>query len=328
MCFFKKKIVGIDIGASAIKIVELSRRGRRVTLENYGQIKSGLIQKEPLFNENGGMLAKDNVSLAIKAILDEARIKTKKAVFAMPDFLTFCASFDLPPMTEKEIPEAIRYNALQYITLPISEVTLDWKILKNPNQGQPSHEVSAWQGKNSGAKVFLTAVPNQMLQDYQNIAIHAGLQLYALEAEVFGLSKALVKNNKKTVCLIDIGAKSSTINIVDNGFLKRSFSSSFNSNQLHSADLSVFSQLLEEVRGITAEFLQQEQKNVEEFYLTGGAANMPGIKEYFTQNLKGAVSVPNCFSDMSYPAKLGQTLKELSPSFSVAVGAALGGLES
>lgn len=345
--FFPKKMVGIDIGTSSIKIVEISRWGNGKTLENYSQVALADISKTPLNSpKDNRPISNDLFPKVIRGMLDEARIKTKAAIFSIPDFSTFCTSFDIPPMTEKEIPDAIRYNASQYITLPITEVTLDWHILPR----SPSD-------KNVPIKVFLIAVPNQVIQEYQAMARLAGLQLHALEAEALGIARALVKDDKKVVCLVDIGVQSSTINIVDRGFLKKSYSFNFNSGQLShvvSSTLGVgleqaetiknkeglmyhrqdvvktlyisVAPLLIEIKSVCAEFLQSEQKQIDQIYLTGGTSNLPGLKEHFSESLNIPVSVPNCFSEFLYPPILEETLKEMSPSFSVAVGVALGGI--
>ncbi len=342
-------MLGIDIGTASIKVVEISRWGSGYTLENYGEIKSSLIFKEaPTSSEkSSSLLSTEFVAKGVKGILEEAKIKTKEVVFSIPDFSTFCTSFEIPPMPENEIAGAIQYNASQYVTLPISEVTLDWKIIPNPMAD-----------KNTPLKVFLIAVPNQVIKEYQQLASMAGLELYALEAEALGITRALVKSNKKTVCLMDIGVQSSTVNIVDNGYLRKSYSFNFYSNKLLQAISSalgiesvkaeeilrkegvtssrpgvaqtlylLINPLIVEIKNISAEFLQSEQKQVEEIYLTGGTANMPGLKEYFTESLKKSVYVSNCFSDFLYPPILEETLREMAPRFSVAIGVALGGLD-
>lgn len=347
--FFPRRMVGIDIGASSVKVVEISRWGKGNTLENYGEVKSDAIYKKFATDAEkpGNFFSVDFVSKTIRAILDEAKIKTRESVFSAPDFSTFCTSFDMPHMPAKEIPGAIQYNASQYITLPISEVALDWQIISAPSGD-----------KKSSIKVFLTAMPNQIVQEYKEIAKMSGLELYALEAEALSAVRALVKNGKKTICLMDIGVQSSTINIIDNGFLKRSYSFNFRGSQLSKAVSSaleieldkaeeiknkegilssrpdvaetlylLINPLLAEIKSISGEFLQSEQKDVEEIYLTGGAANLPGLKEYFAESLKKDVYIPNCFSDFLYPPILEETVKEISPRFSVAIGAALGGLE-
>jgi type IV pilus assembly protein PilM len=346
--FFPQKMVGVDIGTSAIKVVEISRWGKSKTLENYGEILANVISQGSIKDGKPGsnLISSDAAVSAIKAILSEARIKTKAAIFSVPDFSTFCTSFELPPMTEKEIPGAILYNASQYITLPISEVALDWRIIPNMQAG-------------GAIKVFLVAIPNQVIQEYQNIAKLAGLQLHALESEMLGISRVLVKDHQKTICLMDIGVQSSTVNIIDKGFLKRSYSFNFNSNQLEYAIASALSTdyvtaekvkniegllsekqgvketlsllidpLLIEIKNISSEFLQAEQKEVDEIYITGGTANLPGLKEYFSENLKKNVVIPNCFAEFLYPPVLEGTLREMSPRFSAAIGVALGGLEA
>ena len=124
-------------------------------------------------------------------------------------------------MNANELTEAVYYNASQYIPLPITETTLDWKLI----EGTPGD-------KQSALKIFLVAIPNQTIQDYQKVAQLAGIELYAVEAEALGLVRSLVRENKNCVCLIDIGVQSTTINIVDKKNLKKSYSFDFAGGQL------------------------------------------------------------------------------------------------
>ncbi len=349
--FFPKKMLGVDIGTSAVKVVEISRWGQGKTLENYGEIKSSSLYKEPFRNMEGGSYLLSNyfVSRAIRAVLDEARIKTRAAIFSIPDFSTFCTSFELPPMEESEIKDAVYYNASQYIPLPVSEATLDWQLVG----GVPGR-------KQSTLKIFLVAIPNHIIEDYQKVAQMAGIELYAVEAEALGLVRSLIKNNNKDhSCLIDIGVQSTTINIVYKNSLKKSYSFDFAGGQLTHSIASILDlanesaeeiknkegltsnqkeisktlyllvdPLVLEVKRVLADFYQQEGKDVDNIYLTGGTSKLPGLREYFAEVLKKNVEIPNCFSDILYPPILGKTVEELAPSFSVATGVALGGLET
>lgn len=350
--FLPKKMLGVDIGTSSVKLVEVSKWGGGKTLENYGEIRSESLYKDQDYEnsfEKGSYLLSDYfVSRAIRAILDEAKITTNAAIFSVPDYSTFCTSFELPAMPEKEIAEAVRYHAPQYIPLPISETTLDWKIINN----KPGD-------KKSEIKVFLVSIPNQVVAGYQRVAAMAGLELYALEAEVFALCRSLIKDNKKTICLIDIGVQSTTINIVDNGTLVKSYSFGFAGGQLTRAVSSVLSlniaesekiknnqglisskeevvktlyllidPLITEIKKVNLDFYQREEREIQEIYLTGGTANLPGLKEYFSEVFNKKIEIPNCFSDILYPPILQDTLKKMGPSFSVALGLSLGGLEN
>lgn len=348
--FFPKKMLGVDIATSSVKVVELSRWGQGKTLENYGEIRSSSLYKESFRNVRKGSYLLSNyfVSRAVRAVLDEARIKTKAAIFSIPDFSCFCVSFDLPPMGQKEIASAVHFNATQHIPLPITETTLDWKLIS----GQPGD------GK-SNLKIFLVAIPNQIIRDCQEVARLAGLDLYAVEAEALGLVRSLAKDNKKCVCLVDIGVQSTTINIIDRGNLKKSYSFDFAGSQLTYAVSSVsglgdaeaeeiknkegltstqgeitknlyllIDPLLVEVKKIMLNFYSQENKDIDEIYLTGGTSSLPGLREYFKDVLKKEVESPNCFSDFLYPPILGRTLEKMAPRYSVAIGVALGGLET
>jgi type IV pilus assembly protein PilM len=354
--FFPKKMLGIDIGTASIKVVELSRWGQGKTLENYGEIKSVSLYKEPFRNVDKGSYLLSNyfVSRAVRAVLDEARIKTKAVIFSIPDFSTFCTSFELPPMTKAELPEAVYYNASQYIPLPVTETVLDWKLIGGtPGDNQSSLEI------------FLVAIPNQTVQDYQTVAKMAGLELYAVEAEALGLARSFTKGlplqtgNRNCICMVDIGVQSTTVNIIDRQNLRKSYSIDFAGSQLTYSIASALGlghaeaeelknkeglvskkeeisktlylmvdPLIIEVKKILADFYQQTGKDADVIYLTGGTASLPGLKEYFTEIMKKKVEIPNCFSDLLYPPILGDTLEKMAPSFSVATGVALGGLET
>lgn len=346
--FFPKKMIGIDIGTASVKIVELSRWGQGKTLENYGEIKSGSLYKEPFRSTEKGSYLLSNyfVSRAVRAILDEARIRTRAAIFSIPDFSTFCTFFELPPMPSSEIANAVYYNASQFVPLPVNEITLDWKLVGGtPGDGK------------TPLKIFLVAIPNQVIQDYQKVAQMAGLELYAVEAEVLGLTRALVRENKNCACVIDIGVQSTTINIIDKKNLRKSYSFDFAGGQLTYTLASVLGlghseaeliktnegltsskeeisktlyllvdPLIIEIRKVLSEFYQQEGKEIDKIYLTGGTSGLPGLREYFAEVLKKDTEIPNCFSELLYPPILGESLKKMAPSFSVATGVALGGL--
>lgn len=347
--FFPKRMVGIDIGTSSVKLVELSRWGQGRTLENYGEIKASSLFKESFRGTGKGSYVLSNyfISRAIRAILDEAKIKTRAAIFSIPDFSTFCTSFELPPMDVEEISGAVYYNASQYIPLPIGETTLDWKLIGGvPGDGR------------STLKIFLIAIPNQTITDYHEIARLAGLELYAVEAEALGLVRSLVRDGRSCICLVDVGVQSTTINIIEKKVLKKSYSIDFAGGQLtygvstalgleNSAAEAVkksegltsqkeeisktlymlVDPLVIEIKNVLADFYQQGGKDVDAVYLTGGTSGLPGLKEYVAEVLKKKVEVPNCFYEFLYPPILGQTLEKLAPSFSVATGVAMGGLE-
>ncbi|KPJ56300.1 hypothetical protein AMJ49_05235 [Parcubacteria bacterium DG_74_2] len=346
---FSQRSLGIDIGTFSIKIVELSRQGERIKLENYGEMRSRVLYKQPFrtFEKSSLSLSSKDISRAIKAILEETKISAKTATLSIPDFSSFFTSFELPPMSQEEIPQAVEFEARQHIPLHLSEVSLDWQII---DQKKPSLE------ETSRIKILLVAVPKEVIYQYQAIVTPFSFKNFALEAEAFALLRSLVKEEEKVVCLIDIGAQSTTASIIDKGVLKESYSFDvFSGNQLTqvlSKALDVdfgraeklkkkygllvnankkISQILVpsvnliliEAEKICRQFRRTGKKEVNKFILAGGSARLPGLKEYFSDHFKKEVVIGNPFSDIFYAPILEKHLKEIGPGFAIAVGAGL-----
>ena len=349
---FSQRSLGIDIGTFSIKIVELSRQGKRIKLENYGEMKSKALYKQPFrtFQKSSLTLSSKDISRAIKAILEETKTQGKTATLSIPDFSTFFTSFELPPMTEEEIPQAVEFEARQHIPLHLSEVSLDWQVIKGD---KPKGEISR-------IKILLVAVPKEVIYQYQTIVEPFAFKSFALEAEAFGLLRSLIKEDKEIICLIDIGAQSTTASIIDNQVLKESYSFDvFSGNQLThvlTKALDVKREqaekmkkkygllvdtdkriagilapsvnlILVEIEKICRQFRRTEKKEINKFILSGGSARLPGLKQYFSDHFKKQVIVGDPFSNIFYPPILDKTLKKLGPTFAIAVGAALRNLK-
>ncbi|MBD3208647.1 MAG: type IV pilus assembly protein PilM [Candidatus Nealsonbacteria bacterium] len=348
-----QKSVGIDIGTSSIKLVELSTWAGRKKLENYGEIYASVFYKKQFrtFEKNTLLLSDKDVSKAVKAVMLEAGIESKGVCFSIPDFSTFFTTFELPPMSQEEIPQAVKMEARQHIPLPLGEVTIDWQVLTKNT-------------KKSNVKILLAAVPNEVINQYQAIANHLDLEMIALEAEVFALKRALVgREEEKAVALIDIGARSTSCSIVDDGTLEISRSFDMGGDSLVeriSKGLSVSYEeadklkkrygilpaknnsqenevgriisplvdlILREIERVCTDFSIKKRKEVEKMVLCGGNALIPGIREHFKDYFKNKeIKVADPFEPLYYPPILEGTLDKMGPSYSVAVGMALRGL--
>jgi len=333
-----QRFLGIDVGTHSIKIVELSQAGKRKKLENYGEMAAASLYEKSFrnFEKNTLNVSSDEVGKTIRGIMQEANMKSRKAYFSIPDFSSFFTTLTLPSMNKEEIPQAVRYQARQHIPLPLSEVTLDWQDV-------------------GGGKVLLVAVPTEIIYQYQKIARDAQLELMSMEAEVFSLTRALVGQEKEPFVLIDIGARSTTVSIIENGKLRASHSfdvggSNFTDSVskglyvgykeaeevkqkkgLFSEDgresfLPLVDMLVEEVKKISHSYFLKEQVNIQKVIIAGGSANFPGLKEYFSDGLAKNVEIANPFASLYYPPVLEDVLKTMGPSYAIAVGAALSGL--
>ena len=355
---FPKKFLGIDIGTSFIKIVEVSRFGYRKKLENYGELSAKVLYEKPFRNFENSTLSfsTEDTARAISAILKEAKIKTRQAIFSIPDFSTFFTNFDLPPMTKKELPQAVRYEAKQHVPLPLEEVTLDWQVI----DGKVSER------EKTKLKILLATVPNEVINQYRQIAKLAEVQLLSLEAEVFGLLRSLINQDEKgNIAIIDIGAQSTTCNIIKKRNLYLSYSFDMSGNDLtktiskalstdyQSAEdlkkkygisgqdiiedrvkedvkqvlIPLIDVIIREVEQIFSNFSQKEGSGIDKIILAGGTALMPGLKEYLSESFKKEIEIANPFSDIFYPPILENSLKQMGPSYAIALGIALRGLE-
>jgi type IV pilus assembly protein PilM len=350
---FPKSFLGIDIGTSAIKGVELSSFGAKTSLTNYFILPTFLFYQKEIEESKKSIifLPSEELAEAIKTATQAAKIKAKNCVFSLPDFLTFFTTINLPPMKREEIGPAVKIEARKYIPVPIKEVTLDWQIVENP------HLEKGW-------NILLVAIPNELIYKYQKIALLANLKILGLEAEIFSLIRSLIQNEdkEKTVAILDIGVKSTTCTIIERGILKAYHSlniSTFSLSEKLSQELeidlnlaeklkkiwgfsieglpleakekeiyqSIFSlglnPLLNEIDRILRNFYLKEGKEVDKIILTGGSGKIPGLLQFLEKHFKKEVGLGNPFSKISYPPQLEGTLRKIGPLLSVATGAAL-----
>jgi len=352
--FRKKSFLGVDIGTSAIRLVELSRKKSNYFLSNYGEVSSSAFKKRPfrIFYKNTVSLSNKEIAEAIKSILDEANITTREVSFAIPDFASFFTSFEIPAMDEDEIPQAIQYEVRPYVPLPVNEVALDWIVIA----GQPF---------STPLKVLVVAIPNDIIVQYQEIAQLAELELKTLESEVFALARTVKKglenrdDAKKILGLLDIGARSTTCSVIENGLLKSSHSFQLGGNELNEVvakSLNIdynrgeelknkkglvpkdkedirkiltplVDSILEEAKETFRHFFIEEGKEVEKIILAGGVSLMPGFKEYCSTSFGKPAIILDPFLNINCPKVLAKTLGEMGPSYAIAVGLALKGLE-
>lgn len=355
---FTKKFLGIDIGTTSIKMVELEDAGRGLALANYGQIDLNLVENQESDIEERGRAMADfsagEIAEMIQTIMAEAKIKTRQCALSIPDFLTFFTSFSLPPMTEKEIAAAVIFEARQHIPLPIDSVTIDWQLIGGAF------------GKPEKMEVAVTAVPNEIIAKYKEIAQKANLQMMLMEAEAFGLAKALIPEGEAAaVCLIDIGMQSTVCNLVQNKVLRYSHSFDRGAEYLF-CDLSrqmpierevinaakkkygfkifslmdpdikekmekpfkeAFIPILQEIEMALGDFRRSSGIDAAKIILSGGAAAAPEIKSQFENHFHKEVLVADPFARIAYPREIAEEIKNIGPSYAAAVGMACRGFD-
>ncbi len=339
-----KKCLGIDIGTTSIKIIELFEEDGQITLNNYGIASIKDITGRSLRSNSGADFSSSlgAVSDTIGSILKETGMKTKNSIFSIPDFSSFFTSFEVPKMKKSEVESAIQFQARQRVPLPLNEVTLDWKLTKlRKEQGEEMVEV------------LLLAVPNDTIKNYRAIAKKSGLEVGSLDAETFGLAKVFGEE-KKTVTVVDIGDQTTTVNIIENKIPKHSHSLDiagkdftegvailpevdYNDSESEQEKASEVSQkvkkslsqdLSSKVKEVCDGFEKERGEKIDDIVITGGASNFKEIKDALSNNFS-SVSQSNSFKKIKYPSVLKPIIeKDLSSLCSVAIGMALEGIKS
>jgi len=349
--FLKKRkatSLGIDIGTSSIKMVELTKGEDVLKLTNYAEIISPKLERKsftPLEMSSTQVLG-EGIAELIKKTLKEAQVRTRLASISIPVFSSFITTMTLPSMTKEEVAQAVTFQARQYIPVPISEVVLDWTLLKEIPEGGPPQKIP----------ILLVAVPEEIIRKYTDIAALSGLQVKALEVETFSLARSLIQDDKSSICLVDFGARGTNITIVDGGMVKvcrsietsgsemtKVLAGSLNIDFKRAEDIKkergirrgggeeeisqIISPLVDiiffEIEKITAIYFQKNGTRVVKFILTGGTAKLPGLVEYFVEKFGREVRIGDPFRGIECPPVLTPILKEIGPSFAVAVGLAM-----
>ncbi|MBI5912837.1 pilus assembly protein PilM [Candidatus Azambacteria bacterium] len=365
-----KSFLGVDIGTSAIKVVQLSKEKDTYRLENYGEIKFSE-EEAPMevYQQSSLKMLDEQVADLLKKIIAETGITATQAAFSLPVFSSFSTIIELPPMPKDEMEKAIQFEARQYVPIPISEVSLDSlvigeehkihaenKISARTEEGQQKEGQPPAQQKKKHVEVLLVAVPNEIKKKYQRIAELAGLNLIALEMETFPLARALLKGDPTITVIADVGARSTDICIVDNGFVRishnfefsgvditKAFAAFTKSNFIEAerakkvtglnltpgqlaeakALVGIVDNITNEIDRIIHSYFNKTGREVKRVVLSGGVSFMPGFVERLQEKLNAPVMVGKPFENLVWQKELERTLADIGPSFGVAVGLAM-----
>jgi type IV pilus assembly protein PilM len=223
----KKPFVGVDLGGGGIKVVELLNEKGRARLFTYG-FTERLPGAEPLNFVDDPKEAGE----LLKKIFLKAKITSQKAVAGLPIASVFSSVITVPKGSDKDLQEAIQYQARKLIPVPLEDMVLDFRPINVPSVLAKASSSAKAAGDKSAkgadeaktVPVLITGASRAMVQKYVTTFRAAGLELDSLETEAFGLIRSLVGKDRATTMIVDIGAVRTNIIIVENGipFVTRS----------------------------------------------------------------------------------------------------------
>ncbi|MFZ3043496.1 MAG: type IV pilus assembly protein PilM [Minisyncoccia bacterium] len=350
----EKSVIGIDIGTSSLKVVQLRKQHGQAVLETYGELSLG-----PYSGGEAGQatnLSAEQITETLKDLLREAKVTTKSCGVSIPYARSLLTLVELPYRADpKEQRTVIELEARKYIPVPITEVQLDWFIVPETSPGQ-SPGGGAVDAQKSKVSVFLVAVHNDELALLQGIAAGAGLEASFYEIEIFSTIRAVVDEPVKPVMVLDVGAASTKAYVVEHGVVALSHAISVGSqditraiavssnvsiaqaealkksqglgdgDELGSPEL-VFSRIFSEVRRVLMQFETTHQRSITSIIFTGGGGVTKELGVYAKNVFSIDVHVADPFAKTEAPAFMRPVLEEIGPEFAVAVGLALRKLE-
>ncbi len=232
-------MLGVDIGPSGIKIVELVPEKGRLRLSTYGYAEYAAVSSEaPSLLDNP-----DKAVELIRAIIKDSGMKATRAVAALPSAQVFQTIVVIPQVkTKEEVKAMIETQTAKLLPLPMAEMIVDSNVLdkellpKEAGQEKKEKKEEKQEQKEAAApeapkaeekkhiRVLVTAAPRTLVQKYVDIFRKAKLDLVSLETEVFALIRSLVGKDKSRIMVADMGFAQANISIIDKGvpYLARS----------------------------------------------------------------------------------------------------------
>ena len=217
-----QSVLGIDIGSSSIKVVQISRKNGHAVLETYGELSLG-----PYAGKGVGEATNLPLEKIIEAVGDllrekEVNITTKICGMAIPFASSLMAVVEMPALPQKQLAEMVPLEARKYIPVPISEVTLDWYVIpkdKNPEEDYPSADTGVKPGFQK-VEVLIVALHNETINSYKDIVTRSSLEADFFEIEIFSTMRSTLDQEIAPVLIVDMGATSTKLYIVESFALR------------------------------------------------------------------------------------------------------------
>src|SRR5580704_14882452 len=326
-----RQLVGLDIGSSSIKAVEL-----RSTKAGYELVSFGMETLAPDTVVDGAIMDAPQVANAISKIFDAQRIKTKNVATSVSGHSVIVKRVPLPLMTEDELYDRIPSEASQHIPFDIADVNLSYQLLESMD---------------AQMDVLLVAVKKDKILNHTNVLAQAGKTPVVVDIDAFGLQNCFEMNYEpdagQTVALLNIGASVMNINIVSVGgnqftdALQKELDLSYEDAErlkkgetLPSVTDEQKQQILRSVSDILTLEIQKtfdffrataSGENIQRIVVAGGTARVPGLVDLLREEFAMPVEELNPFRKVLVnPSRHSDDqIREMSPRLAIAVGLAL-----
>jgi type IV pilus assembly protein PilM len=196
-----KNVVGLDIGSSAIKLVELKEKKGG----SYSLVKLGIERLSPEAIVDGSIMDSSMVVETISRLNTEKGVKNSNYATSLSGHSVIIKKISLPAMSPEELSESIQWEAEQYIPFDINDVNLDYVPLATPGPGD-------------NIEVILVAVKKEKINDYTSVISQTGKVAMLVDVDAFALQNCYEVNHDvdedKVLALVNIGASVTNVNVL------------------------------------------------------------------------------------------------------------------
>lgn len=338
-----KDLVGVDIGSSSIKMVELKQNRDSYTLKNVGMLT---LPAEAIVDN--ALMDTSSIVEVLRDLMRARAVKIKNAACSISGNSVIIRKIVLPTMDSDQLDEQIYYEAEQYIPFDINDVNIDFQIL-GPDPSDMNKMI-----------VLLVASKKEIISDYSAVFTEAGLKMVIADVDSFAIQNAYEINyspgEDEMVALINIGASMTNLNIVKGGgsLFTRDMQTGGNSytdeiqkqlgtgrdeaERIKISGRHPQQARLQEIFSRVNESLANEMRRsldfylstamddrVSKIYLSGGCARIPNLVDVVGQRLTLPVEILNPFRRIKYNEKEFEPdyMQQIGPSMAVAVGLAM-----
>lgn len=331
---------GLDIGTTAIRVVELQGNGQTKSLVNYGfaPVDSKLVMSDSKADQQ-------RLAQAISELLEKSRISTRNVAVGIPSQRVFTTLADFDRLPKDEMAKSIQYQADSLIPTPLDESKLDWAVVGDSPKSEDKLEV------------LLSSVPNSYIEQRLDMLEDIGLNVIAFEPDNLAMARAMLPVSTTAPQLVlDVGFKTADLVIFQNGSPKltrsiptgieaivRSAAQNLNVDEKQAQQFvfkfglskdklegNIYQGILPTVDLLTNEveksikFFQTRYGTtaIERLVVTGGAAALPEFPLHIANRFNLNVEIGNAWRNVAFSPKRQNELLALANQFGVAVGLA------
>lgn len=347
-----KMVIGLDIGSSAVKMVQLREQRKRGAV-GYALESFGMKPLPPEAIVDSALMNSTAIVQAMQELVGELKIKAREVAIGLSGHSVIIKKLSMPRMTQEELDESIQWEAEAYIPFDVKDVNIDSQILSANPEDQTGQ-----------MDVLLVAAKKDTINDYTTVVSEAGLNPVVVDVDAFAVQNTFSANyevpENETVVLINAGAAVVNINIVSNGTtvftrdvnmggnsfteeIQKQLNVSYEEAEAlkvggHGESDAVVPQEVERVMQSVAEQMAGEiqrsldfyagnaaDANFTKVYLSGGTAKIPALYRAIETRTGLKVEILNPFKNIEIDNRKFDPafLMDVAPLASVAVGLAM-----